>query len=82
MTRAEAFKFKSSERAERRKEASIVILFQNLSMLVFTIRVVDCFTCFHALLIQFYMKLEEKMHAKEVEMNQKQAVSEVVLFTE
>ncbi|XP_054822840.1 protein WVD2-like 7 [Prosopis cineraria] len=41
--RAAAFNFKSSERAERRKE--------------------------------FYMKLEEKMHAKEAEMNQMQAMS-------
>lgn len=28
-------------------------------------------------LIQFYMKLEEKMHAKEVEMNQIQARTQV-----
>ncbi|KAF7827681.1 protein WVD2-like 7 isoform X1 [Senna tora] len=44
--RAAAFSFKSSERAERRKEAS------------------------------FYTRLEEKMQAKEQEMNQMQAISQ------
>ncbi|KAK8636776.1 hypothetical protein V6N13_124514 [Hibiscus sabdariffa] len=69
------FQFKSGERAEKRREARnhAAILSLSLFLSSWYVLIISSSVLFVVQWFQFYMKLEEKMHAKEVEMNQIQA---------
>ncbi|KAK8497284.1 hypothetical protein V6N12_000195 [Hibiscus sabdariffa] len=73
------FHFKSGERAEKRKEARNHVVFLNLSLFLrfWYVLIISSSDLLVIQWFQFYMKLEEKMHAKEVEMNQIQKKTEV-----
>lgn len=72
------FSFRCDERAEKRREVS----FLRLYLLLFLCCVLQRYFCYQCnvynYIWQFYTKLEEKIHAKEMEKNNLQAKSKVV----
>lgn len=80
---AYGFSFKCDERAEKRKEVSLILICTNLHSFCVSASLdqIQGFYFFISFLIgQFYLKLEEKTHAKEVERTNRQAKSKVRTF--